>query len=416
VALISKTSKRIGRVAPTSAGTLAFLLLGTTLCAQSATQTVPDYQVRVRGYVQADGRFYPSGALGTPSTTFLLRRVRPIFEATAFDRFQARIMPDFGEGKVVLQDAYVDAILKPLLKVRVGKFKSPFGLERLVSATEILFIERAAPTSLAPNRDVGIMLHGQSARERLSYGIAFVNGVADGGSGDVDTRNGNDLVGRLFVKPFGGSAPAALRGLAVGGAIDAGRDTGTVADSGVSAYRTAGQQVFFKYRSDGTAAGTVTTDGDRLRTSLQATWYTGSVGAVFERTWSSQQLRIDGHSDRLVNSAWMLTTEVVLTGEPASPRGVVLSSTAGPRARRTGAVELVARLSNLDVDDAAYPLFANRSASARSAFEWALGANWHVNRAVKIATSFHSTSFEGGDPNGNRPSERLILSRLQFAF
>ena len=41
--------------------------------------------------------------------TLLLRRVRPIFEATAYKYFGVRLMPDFGDGKVVLYDAYVDA-------------------------------------------------------------------------------------------------------------------------------------------------------------------------------------------------------------------------------------------------------------------------------------------------------------------
>ena len=37
-----------------------------------------------------------------------------------------------------------------------GKFKVPVGLERLESATDIRFIERGFPTSLVPNRDLGV--------------------------------------------------------------------------------------------------------------------------------------------------------------------------------------------------------------------------------------------------------------------
>src|SRR5262245_58627839 len=42
-----------------------------------------NFLLRVRGYVQADARFYPDDhAAGTVNDTFLLRRVRPIFEGT----------------------------------------------------------------------------------------------------------------------------------------------------------------------------------------------------------------------------------------------------------------------------------------------------------------------------------------------
>src|SRR5206468_3008991 len=106
------------------------------------------FQLRVRGYVQFDGRFFKDDTEHNQTDTFVLRRVRPIFEGTVFTLFDFRIMPDFGGGQTVLQDAYMDARILPALKVRAGKYKVPFGLERLQSATDILFVERALPTNL----------------------------------------------------------------------------------------------------------------------------------------------------------------------------------------------------------------------------------------------------------------------------
>ena len=55
---------------------------------------------------RADGRFFANGTDKTPST-FYLNRARPILAAT-FDKYYGfNITPDFGQGKVVLQDAYV---------------------------------------------------------------------------------------------------------------------------------------------------------------------------------------------------------------------------------------------------------------------------------------------------------------------
>ena len=67
------------------------------------------FTFRLRGYVQSDARFFGAkGPVAPGSSTFLLRRVRPIFEATAYKYFGLRLMPDFGNGQTVLYDAYVE--------------------------------------------------------------------------------------------------------------------------------------------------------------------------------------------------------------------------------------------------------------------------------------------------------------------
>ena len=93
-------------------------------------------------------------------------------------------MPDFGGGETELFDAYIEMTHFPEASLRVGKFKGPFGLERLQSATSLMFLERGFPTSLGPNRDVGIQLSENSERG-FSHAVGVFNGVADGGSSDL---------------------------------------------------------------------------------------------------------------------------------------------------------------------------------------------------------------------------------------
>src|SRR5574342_931965 len=62
-----------------------------------------DFQLKLRGLVQADGRFFSHDQDPSLNDTFLLRRVRPFLEGTVYKRFDFRIMPDYGEGKTVLQ-------------------------------------------------------------------------------------------------------------------------------------------------------------------------------------------------------------------------------------------------------------------------------------------------------------------------
>src|SRR5436190_486285 len=52
-----------------------------------------NFVLKIRGYIQADGRFFPGDNNPTaPNDTFLLRRVRPIFEGTVFEKFDYRLM------------------------------------------------------------------------------------------------------------------------------------------------------------------------------------------------------------------------------------------------------------------------------------------------------------------------------------
>src|SRR5699024_6016233 len=142
------------------------------------------------------------------------------------ERFAFRVMPDFGGGTTTLQEAYLDWTFSPAAVLRVGKFKEPVGLERLQSAADIAFVERALPTSVAPNRDLGIQLGGSLASGRLEYAVGLFNGVVDGGSGDLDSNDGKDLAARLWLTPWRGT-PSVLSGLSFGIAATSGDQEAT---------------------------------------------------------------------------------------------------------------------------------------------------------------------------------------------
>src|SRR5690606_21634166 len=95
------------------------------------------YRLRLRGYVQTDGRFFVDGGDTTAQETFTIRRARPIFEGTLFGYADFRIMPDFGGGSASLQDGYLNLRPWTFAQFQTGKFKSPFGLERLQSGTAL---------------------------------------------------------------------------------------------------------------------------------------------------------------------------------------------------------------------------------------------------------------------------------------
>jgi len=54
-----------------------------------------NFVLKIGAHVQADGRFYLGDHIPV-NDTFLLRRVRPIFEGTVYKNYDYRLMLDFG--------------------------------------------------------------------------------------------------------------------------------------------------------------------------------------------------------------------------------------------------------------------------------------------------------------------------------
>jgi phosphate-selective porin OprO/OprP len=375
------------------------------------------FAFRLRGYVQSDARFFGAkGPVAPGSSSLLLRRVRPIFEATAYKYFGVRLMPDFGGGSVVLYDAYVEAKPNAALNLRLGKFKPPVGLERLQSATDIRFVERGLPTSLVPNRDVGVQLSGDVSGARVSYAVGAFNGTPDGGLADSDLSTGKDVVGRLFFRPFGAAPTGVDLGFGIAGST--GTEHGTLATPALGSYRTPGQLALFRYRGDGTAANTVLADGRRTRLSPQGYVYVGPVGFLTEYVRSTHEVRRATQSAELTSEAWQVSGGWVLTGERESYGGITpRHALDGTRTGGLGALELVARYGVLTTDAEAFPLFADAATQPRRARAAAVGLNWRLTRGVVFATNYERTKIDAvADGSTARSTEHAVLTRLQLGF
>jgi len=373
------------------------------------------YAVRFKGVLQTDGRFFLSDSEVPVTNTFFLRRARPILEATIGKYLEMRLMPDFGQGTTVLFDAYTDVKVSPAFAVRVGKFKAPVDLERLQSASDIVFAERSLATSLAPNRDVGLQLSGDLDSGLVAYQVGVFNGVPDLGNGDGDVSDAKDFVGRVFLQPF---KTGAAKGLGLGVAGSTGIERGTTAAPQLASYRTGGQQTWFRYISSTTTpAGNVFADGRRQRLAPQAYFYTGPLGLHGEYINSWQAVSRAGFPTiKLKHSAWQATGSYFLTGEKNSWRSAAPKKPFDPKAGTFGAVEIVARYSELSIDDATFPAFANPASTPSRAKAWAVGINWYLARSIKAVVDYEHTTFTGGTATGDREAENFVATRLQYSF
>lgn len=419
-----------------------------------------NFELKLRGQIQADGRYFPdregysagNGSTSNPAVhatdTYLLKQFRPILQGTLWGKYDFLLTPDFGGGKTVVQDAYVDAKFTPWLQLKVGKQKTPFGIERLQGDADGKFLERGLPNNLVPNRDIGAQVHGLVANGTVDYALGYFDGVVDGSStdnyttGDTDNNRDKDIVARLFATPFKND-DSFLQGLGFGFAVTYGDSTGlptgnpsgtqTINESNLGSYKSAlGQNTFFKYRAGAYA------DGERLRWSPQFYYYNGPFGLLGEYVRVSQEVSntAAGHHDRLDNDAWQIVASWILTGENAGYANPVPKSPFDPeKGTGLGAWELVARYSELEIDDDAFAPFGTGStstqlgrsyadprASARKASAWAGGINWYLNKNLKFALDYERTSFDGGWTNAggtaflDRPTEKVLSGRIQIVF
>ena len=379
-----------------------------------------NFALALHGVLQVDSRSSFADDHIQGNSGFLLRRARPILQGTVWRDFDFGFVPDFGGSAVQIFDAYVNYRYRPELQLQAGKFKSPIGLESMQSDVNILFNERSLATDLVPNRDVGVALHGELFNGAVSYAAGFFNGAPDysGGTTNADFDSSKAFAGRVFFQPLKNSDTTALKGFGFGVAGSYGQDrawTNTAATGLTPGYNTDGQQKFFAYTNG------VVGNGTHWRIAPQGSWYYGPFAVFGEYVISDQQVRNvpGGLKADLQNTAWDISAGWLLTGEDASPDGVVPKHPFNPRKGQWGAWQVVGRYAELDADNAAFPDFANPNTSASGAKAWSAGLNWYLNRNIRLSSSFSHTRFTGGNGPGatvTKQPENMLFTRIQLGF
>jgi phosphate-selective porin OprO/OprP len=398
-------------------------------------------QIRFHGEFDFDGRFYNDDLTPEGSrSTWLLRRARPILEGTFANIFDFRFNPDFAGGKTVIQDAFVAARFNPLFVVTAGKFKEPFGLERLQLSPNNRFIELGLPSDLVPNRDLGLQVSGTFTfpTGTLTYQVGYFDGVTDGNSTDanstpdVDNNDKKDWVARLFAQPFL-RTDSVLRYLGAGVAVSYANQVGSAANTLLTSYKTETQRSFFSYDAATTAAGATIANGERLRISPQAYYYFKRFGLLTEYVSESQDVsRTFGagasaltRRARLKPDSWQVGTTFLMTDDEATFGTVVPKRPFALDQPGWGALEFAARVSQLKLDSATFftpagtaaDWFADPSAQAREATAWTVGLNWYLTQNVAWYLNYTKTNFDGGAPDGkDRADESAVFTRFQVAF
>jgi phosphate-selective porin OprO/OprP len=383
-------------------------------------------EIRFRALVQGDGRFWFDDDQRPQIDTFLIRRAQTWAEGRLPYGVNFMLNPDFGGGTVVLQDAYLGLEVGDYLKFRFGKFRPPFGLERLQPTSNLSFVEFGLPTLLTPNRDVGAMAYGDLLNNIVGYGAGIFNGVADNASADLALDKEKEFDGRVYLRPFRTIPNEALGRLFVGVAGTFGRVYGNPTSPNLPSYKTPGQVTIFSYTAAATGntyANTVVANGPHNRYGAYLYEALGPFSLSGEYYLSDQEVGLAGKGNSWIhNKAFEAAATFVFFGADASYDFVHVRTPFDPQNYHFGALELAARIGHLDLDTNAFPNYAGATASVRGATEGALGLNWYISDNAKLAFDWDHTEFQGGAKTApelqaqHREAENIWLMRAQVVY
>ncbi len=386
-----------------------------------------DFFLRLPVLLQADYRSFPGGQNGTnpgvQPSTFVLQRVRPMVHFRLWRYFRGFMTPDLGngftnsplvQGRVQTPDAFGEWDYFSAFRVRMGKFKSPIGLEMLQATQNLSFMERSLTRNLLPNRDLGVMVWGYWDHGLVEYQLGVFNGAPNANfyQESAAFSSGKTLEARVFSRPFLHSQTRWLRGLGLGVGMSHG-----------SVRQTSGQDpmqtetfsyTFFQYRS------TVTGAGDRTRIAPQLAWYWSRFGVMAQYVQSTQRLTVTsgGPSVQTTHDGWSGQVSMFLTDDTATFGRVQPREPLNPSNGQWGAWEIAVRYAQINIDPATYAYnLADPGVSVLRAKSSTFALNWYLNENLRLEANFVHTDFTGATPAYHAAShEDGLMFRTQLTF
>jgi len=355
------------------------------------------------GYLQVDGRWV-SGALQSQPDGLLLRRARLVFDAAMPGGWHVRLQPDFGQGRVLVQDAYV-GFEGAQATARIGRFRPSFGVERFQSSATLLHGERSLVNSLMPSRSFGTQLAMQREALTLTLGafrtpIGTDLQVVDT-DGDVEARegSGHDWLARIAWARQQGARYASAQL-----ALLAGRERGELDATGVSRLLTVGQQPLLAFRNDGTDAGTALADGARRRLSGGGLVGNAQTMLAFEGALFTQGARL-GDARRDVTAGVLAWRAAHVVGGIRRVSQEVLPATT------RGALDVGARVALLGVWGEDIGRVTTRR-SVTHAASGGVAVGWIPTSLTRLSLAYELTTVSPG----RAVREHALFLRVQQGF
>jgi phosphate-selective porin OprO/OprP len=314
------------------------------------------------------------------------RRARLFVEGTIHKDWAFKAQYDFAENDVAAKDLYIK--YKPW-GITLGQFKQPLSLEELTSSNYSTFIERASINSLATSRRIGV---GYNTGGN-NYSIAASVYGRDVGEVTNDDE-GFGVGGRLTFAPWAKGVSALHLGVA------ASTESPQLGDNVAR----------FRARPEANVDGTRLIDTGTIADVDAITKY-GLEAALVEGPFSLQAeylatnvLRKSGNPDAdfdgyYVYGSWFLTGESRPYSASKGSFGRVKP------AAKSGAWELAARYSNLNLNDGGI--------TGGEMNNLTLGVNYYANTNTRLMFNYITVDT---DDNAGNDDPSIFMVRAQVDF
>ena len=391
-----------------------------------------EFELRVNALLQVDSRNYTNHAQRPVISDIDVPRMRLFFSGRMTKPLEYQLSIQRNLNGLDVLNAYLNFHYDDRVQLRFGRYKAPFTYEWYrLSVQEFLAPERSLfALNFGANRQVGLMGWGFLFDEHLEYAA----GIFDGGRNSFqDFNNAKDVMAFLDYRPFKSSRNLAIKNFSVGGSVDAGEEDNPLvpavlrtssngsADAATGTSGNSNTSVpFLAFNNN------VRERGERALWELHATYFYRGLSLL--AAWdggidSYAQTTPGARPVPLGIDAYFVQAGYLITGESVERRGLVtpLRPFDIRRGKRgPGAIELTARISELDVSRKVFTAgLADPNQWANQAQLVDVGVNWYLRRYVKLMFDWEHAVF--GQPVYAAPgvlqkTNDLFWVRLQLYF
>jgi phosphate-selective porin OprO/OprP len=367
-------------------------------------------RVDFRAKLLGDFRKFPlRDAVRQP--TFEFQQSRVGVQGDFLEHLEYEAEAELADGDPRWQDLYLNVRYFRDFQVQFGKFKQPFGRDRLTALDDLTFAFRSRIGSeLAPGRDVGVMIHGRVYNRALSYQAGIFRG-----NGETGGSSGRTMAARLTGAPLRAlPAPRWLQSLELGIAVTSSQLPEKL--GGLT-----GETVFGEAFSP-----RVYVAGQRLRLGFEMGWAAGPFSIEGEFTHARDERSQMGVRANdlpgLIARGWYLGAAWAVTGERKTG-GAIQPRRDFLHDGGFGALEFAIRFERLRFGSGEHPGMPATHARApnipaTSDGVWTSGINWYLNRYLRIQGNIIRERVEGF-PGGDAAERRTFwtqVARLQFVI
>lgn len=401
--------------------------VGPSSSSEAATPrpTYPDF--KVTGVMHLDtARFAQSSAsrsvLGDLQDGTGFRRARFAITGSINPTMTYMMELDFAQSQARFVDMWGQVNDTPFGKVRIGRFRQPFGMTELTSIRELPSLERPSAFALAPFRQTGIMCFDTYAEEHGTWAVSGFRSLSDNFGNVYGDDGGLGTAARITRLVLdGGEAGVVHLG---GGAsyLDPARNqwlfvsqdeifVGQQPNLGPTAFSVAplvGVPPFVN-------SGVMNVDS-LLLFNLEAAASIGRGLVQAEQRWARVDLSTG--DSRVVTAAyltlrWMLTGEEIPYNHAGGVFGRIKPLQAFDLQQGTwGAWEVVSQVSSINLN----PLFAQPDVPGptRRLLSTTVGLNWYWNANAKC--QFECVNGSLNDPLLGDSVSTTVAARFQIDF